>query len=599
MRFLKFLAKAVVVVFALIGVLFVLGILAIGAAWRSLPGIAVAPPPASMVLTFDLADGLSEAAADSPFSFAGLGGKSVTMLDAVRGIEAASKDSRVKVLLLHLGSGDLDIARAQELGDAVAEFRKSGKFVLAFAESFGEGGNPGSHYLLATAANEIWLQPSGDLELTGAAVQSPFFHSLFDKLGIVARMDRREEYKGALDSLLADSMTAPVRANMQALVDSWVDQMAAGIARNRHLDPKLARQLIDQGPYGAPAAKTAGLVDATRYWDEAVTAAKEHAGGDSKTYALADYIGNLPAAPKGTPRIAVIYGVGDVVLGKGDSNPLVGSLNMGSKTISDALHKAVDDPDIAGIVLRINSPGGSYVAADAIWREVKRAKEKGKPLVVSMGGVAASGGYFVAAPAAAIVAEPGTITGSIGVFGGKFLLKDLLSKIGVTVDGVSAGANALMESTVTDYTPDQWAQGGSRSRPYLCRFPRQGRSGPEDEQGCGGGRRQGPGLERAEAKQNGLVDQLGGLMTAVDLLRPLAKIAPDAQVSVEPYPQQHRQAACSHRPADGWRWGCRDIGIPGAPAAGRRTLADGARPRRRGRPPTSACARRCPEAYRF
>src|SRR4029077_627667 len=173
MRFVKFLAKAVVVVFALIGVLFVLGILAIGAAWRSLPGVASAPPPASMVLTFDLADGVSEAAPDNPFSFAGLGGKSVTMLDAVRGIEAAAKDGRVKVLLLHLGSGDLEIARAQELGDAVADFRKSGKFVLAFAESFGEGGNAGSHYLLATSANEIWLQPSGDLQLTGAAVQSP------------------------------------------------------------------------------------------------------------------------------------------------------------------------------------------------------------------------------------------------------------------------------------------------------------------------------------------------------------------------------------------------------------------------------------------
>lgn len=536
MRFVKFLAKAVVVVFALVGVLFVLGILAIGAAWRSLPGVAVAPPPANMVLTFDLADGVSEAATDSPFSFAGLGGKSVTMLDAVRGIEAASKDSRVKVLLLHLGSGDLDIARAQELGDAVADFRKSGKFVLAFAESFGEGGNPGSHYLLATAANEIWLQPSGDLELTGAAVQSPFFHSLFDKLGIVARMDRREEYKGALDSLLADSMTAPVRANMQALVDSWVDQMAAGIARNRHLDPKAVRQLIDQGPYGAPAAKTAGLVDATRYWDEAVTAAKEHAGGDSKTYALADYIGNLPAVPKGAPRIAVIYGVGDVVLGKGDSNPLVGSLNMGSKTISDALHKAVDDPDIAGIVLRINSPGGSYVAADAIWREVKRAKDKGKPLVVSMGGVAASGGYFVAAPAAAIVAEPGTITGSIGVFGGKFLLKDLLSKIGVTLDGVSAGANALMESTVTDYTPDQWARvEADLDRIYADFLDKVGQGRKMSKQAVEAVAK-GQVWSGAAAKQNGLVDQLGGLMTAVDLLRPLAKIAPDAQVSVEPYP---------------------------------------------------------------
>src|SRR6266478_3535669 len=174
MRFVKFIAKSILVIFALVGAFVVLGILAIGLAWRSLPGMTAATPPAATVLTFDLADGLTEAAPDNPLSFAGFD-KSVTMRDAVRAIEAAAKDSRVKVLLLHLGSGDLDLAHAQELGDAVADFRKSGKFAIAFAESFGEGGNSGSHYLLATSANEIWLQPSGDLQLVGASLQSPFF----------------------------------------------------------------------------------------------------------------------------------------------------------------------------------------------------------------------------------------------------------------------------------------------------------------------------------------------------------------------------------------------------------------------------------------
>ncbi len=535
MRFVKFLAKSVVVIFALIGLLFVLGILAIGAAWRSLPGVAVAPPSANMVLTFDLADGVSEAGSDSPFSFAGID-KSITMLDAVRGIEAAAKDGRVKVLLLHLGTGDLDISRAEELGDAVADFRKSGKFVLAFAESFGEAGSGDSQYLLATSANEVWLQPSGDLLLTGAALQSPFFHGLFDKLGIVARMDRREEFKGALDSLMADAMTPPVKANMQALVDSWVDQMAGTIAKNRHVDMQAARRLIDQGPYGAPAAKAAGLVDVTRYWDEALAAAKQHAGSDSKTFSLTDYAANMPKPAKGTPRIAVIYGVGDVVLGKGDSSPLFGSVNMGSKTVGDALHKAVDDSDITGIILRIDSPGGSYVAADAIWREVKRANDKGKPLVVSMAGVAASGGYFVAAPASAIVAEPGTITGSIGVFGGKFLYKDLLGKIGVGVDGVSAGANALMESPVQDYTPDQWKRVETDLDRVYADFKDKVGQGRRMSADAIEAVAKGQVWSGTAAKQNGLVDQLGGLMTAIDVLRPLAKIAPDAQISIEKYP---------------------------------------------------------------
>jgi protease IV len=538
MRFVKFIAKSILVIFAFVGAFVVLGILAIGLAWRSLPGVTAAAPPATTVLTFDLADGLTEASPDNPLSFAGFD-KSVTMRDAVRAIEAASKDDRVKVLLLHLGSGDLDLAHAQELGDAVADFRKSGKFAIAFAESFGEGGNTGSHYLLATSANEIWLQPSGDLQLVGASLQSPFFRSLFDKLGVVTRMDRREEFKGAINSLTDDSMPAPQRANMQSLVDSWVAQMADAIAKNRHIDPALARQLIDRGPYGAGAAKSAGLVDATRYWDEALAAAMEHAGSGAKTFSLADYAAALPAPPKDAPRIAVIYGIGDVVLGKGDNNPLFGKLSMGSQTLADALHKAVDDKDIAGIILRIDSPGGSYVAADAIWREVKRAKEKGKPLVVSMAGVAASGGYFVAAPAAAIVAEPATITGSIGVFGGKFVIKDLLAKFGVTLDGVSSGANALIDSPAADYTPAQWAiLEADLDRIYGDFLEKVG---------------QGRGMSKAAvravakgqiwsgtaAKENGLVDKLGGLLTAVELLRPLAKIGPDAPVVLEQYPNNN------------------------------------------------------------
>ncbi len=537
MRAVKFIAKSILVIFALIGAFVVLGIVGLGLAWRSLPRVTAAAPPATAVLTFDLADGLSEATPDNPLSFAGFD-KSLTMRDAVRAIEAAAKDDRVKVLLLHLGSGDLDLAHAQELSDAIADFRKSGKFTLAFAESFGEGGNAGSHYLLATSASEIWLQPSGDLQLVGAAMQSPFARSLLDKLGIVTRMARREEYKGAINSLTDDSMPAPQRANMQALVDSWVGQMADAIARNRHIDAALARQLIDRGPYSAGAAKTAGLIDATRYWDEAESAALGRAGAGAKTFSLADYAAALPEPPKGTPRIAVIYGVGDVMLGKGDNNPLLGQHSMGSQTLADALHKAVDDKDIAGIILRIDSPGGSYVAADAIWREVKRAKDKGKPLVVSMAGVAASGGYFVAAPAAAIVAEPATITGSIGVFGGKFVIKDLLAKLGVTLDGVSSGTNALIDSPAADYTPAQWALlQTDLDRIYGDFLDKvaQGRGMNKDAVRAVA---KGQIWSGAAAKANGLVDKLGGLLTAVDLLRPLAKIGPDALVSIEQYPNQ-------------------------------------------------------------
>jgi protease-4 len=210
---------------------------------------------------------------------------------------------------------------------------------------------------------------------------------------------------------------------------------------------------------------------------------------------------------------------------------------MGSQTLADALHQAVDDSGIAGIILRIDSPGGSYVAADAIWREVKRAKDKGKPLVVSMAGVAASGGYFVAAPAAAIVAEPATITGSIGVFGGKFVIKDLLAKIGVTFDGVSSGTNALIDSPSVDYTPAQWANlQADLDRIYSDFLDKvaQGRGMSKEAVRAVA---KGQVWSGMAAKENGLVDKLGGLLTAVDLLRPLAKIGRDAPVSLEQYPK--------------------------------------------------------------
>jgi protease IV len=535
MAVLKFFAKALVVILALVGTFVVVCVVGLILAWRSLPGMTATPPPATAVLTFDLADGLTEAGSDNPLSFAGLG-KSIIMRDAVRGIEAAAKDDRIKVLLLHLGSGDLDLAHAQELADAIADFRHAGKFALAFAESFGEGGSAGSHYMLALSANEIWLQPSGDLALVGAAIQTPFFRTVLDKLGVVARMDHREEFKGAIYSLTDSSMPEPQRANMQALVDSWTAQMADAMAKGRHMDTAHARQSIDGGPYAAAAAKSAGLIDTVAYWDQAQAAALKHAGTDAKTFALADYIAALPAPPADSPKIAVIYGVGDVTLGGGQGNPLFGGYSMGSKSIADALHKAIDDTAISGIIFRIDSPGGSYVAADEIWREVQRAREKGKPLVVSMAGEAASGGYFAAAPAAAIVAEPATITGSIGVFSGKIIFADLLNKLGVTVDNVSSGRNALIDSPTVDYTPQQWAQLEADLDRVYGDFLDKVAAGRHMSRDAVRAVAKGQIWSGLDAKQRGLVDALGGFNTAVELLRPLAKIEPSTPVVLEQYP---------------------------------------------------------------
>jgi protease-4 len=349
-------------------------------------------------------------------------------------------------------------------------------------------------------------------------------------------MDHREEYKGAMNSLTETSMPAPQRANMQALVDSLTAQLTAALARNRHLDAAAAGKLIAGGPYSGEAAKAASLVDRLGYWDEAESQALSRAGAGAGTVDLSDYVAGLPDPPASAPKIAVIYGIGEVSLGHSRGAPLFGRSTMGAESIAEALHDAVDDSKIAAIIFRIDSPGGSYVAADTIWREVARARDRGKPLVVSMGSLAASGGYFVAAPAARIVAEPGTLTGSIGVFAGKFVIKDLLAKLGINVESVAGTPNALAESMTTDYTPEQWAALERELDRIYDDFMSKVAAGRHLDKAAVHAVAKGQIWTGADAKTRGLVDELGGLGTATAAVKRLAKIAPDTLVNLEQYP---------------------------------------------------------------
>jgi protease IV len=535
MRALRILGKIVIVLLAILGGLTIALAVTAGLAFNHLSRLTAAPTPEKAVLVFDLANGVIDALPESPLARIALN-KTVTLQDALRGLDAAATDDRVKLVLIRLGSAGIDFVHAQELGDEITSFRRSGKPVIAFTESFDEGGETNSRYLLATAASEIWMQPSGSMSLAGASLQVPFLKDTLDKLGITARMDHREEYKGAVNSLTEASMPAPQRANMQGLVDSLTAQLTAAIARNRRLDPAAAQKLVADGPYSAEAAKAASLLDRLGYWDEAEGQALGQAGGGAATVDLSDYVARLPDPPASAPKIAVIYGIGEVSLGHSRGAPLVGQATMGARTVADALHEAVDDSKIAGIIFRIDSPGGSYIAADTIWREVARARELQKPLVVSMGSLAASGGYFVAAPAATIVAEPGTLTGSIGVFSGKFVIKDFLAKLGINVDGVAGTPNALAESMTRDYTPEQWAALERELDRIYDDFMSKVAAGRHLDKEAVHAVAKGQVWTGADAKTRGLVDELGGLGTATAAVKRLARIAPDATVDLEQYP---------------------------------------------------------------
>src|SRR5262245_39804752 len=296
-------------------VAFVLLVVLVFAALPHMFQEAKRPVPDSAVLTLDLADGVSERGAAGPLALASLG-RGLTLRELVLGLDAAGRDKRVKGLVVRLGAGDMQMARAQEIRDAVLAFRQHGKFAIAFAETFGEVGDGNTHYYLATAFDEIWLQPSGDVGLKGVRLESPYFKPALDALGVIARVDQREEYKGAFDPLTSASMPPPVRENYQRLVDSWVQQIADGIAQGRKLEPAAARALIDRGPFLAEEALQEKLVDKLGYWDELQKAVDERGSAGPEKSAdkiarmkLIDYAADL-TPPANAPHIALVYGLG-------------------------------------------------------------------------------------------------------------------------------------------------------------------------------------------------------------------------------------------------------------------------------------------------
>ena len=389
-----------------------------------------------------------------------LGGGSMNVLAVIETLEKAATDDHVDGVIVYVDGGGFGMARVQEVRDAITRFReKSGKWVVAFAETFGELGPGNQGYYLATACDEIWLQPSGGLGLTGLTSEAMFVRGALELVGVQPRGDHRKEYKNALNMFTARRYTDAHREAARALIDDMFGQMVADIAARRGLEPDKLRALIDEGPFLAPRALELGLVDGLAYRDEVVAKVKARAGEDAKLLYAGPYRERAGRPwEHGDKAVALIYGVGQVARGPSSFDPLSGESSMGSDTVTAAFRSAIAADDVAAIVFRVDSPGGSAVASDAIWREVVRAKEGGKPVVISMGNLAASGGYYVSAGATKIVAHPATITGSIGVLAGKAYTRDAWNKVGVTWDMVSTSYNAGMWSSVQDYDAAGWAK---------------------------------------------------------------------------------------------------------------------------------------------
>jgi len=497
----------------------------------------VTPLADNIILSVDLTRGLAEGPSEDRLLRL-LVGAEPTLRDVLDAIEKASDDPRVKVLLARVGDDQLGLGKIQELRDAVAAFRAKGKTALSFADSFGEFGPGTRPYYLATAFDEIWLQPMGNVGLTGLYTEIPFLKGTFDLLGIAPQFDHREEFKTAMNSLTETKMTPPHREEVDALLASISGQVIHGIAEGRKLAEAEIREAIDHGPLLADEARQAKLVDRLGYRDEVMAAAKSRAGTGVELIGVTSYLDRAGRPHREGATIALIYGTGLIERAAGSTNPLTGSNVMAANEIGRAFRAAVRDPKVHAIIFRIDSPGGSVVASESIWREVVHARERGKPVIVSMGDVAGSGGYYVAAPADKIVAEPATLTGSIGVLAGKLVVSDLLQKLGLSTDSAQIGANAAMFSSTSDFS----ARAHSRLEAFLDEtykgFKDHVASGrhmtQEEVEAVAKGRV----WSGEDAKSRGLIDELGGTTVALRLAKEAAGLAPNATVELTVFPRE-------------------------------------------------------------
>lgn len=455
--------------------------------------------------------------------------------DTVEAILRASIDKKVRMLIARVGVSGMSLGKTQEIRNAVLTFRKSGKKAIAFAESFGEFGPGNNAYYLATAFDEIYLQPSGNIGLTGLSMKTPFARRFLEKIGVAPRLAHRKEYKTAAYTFTQRRYTAPHLEADRALLNSMASQIIRGIAEERSLDPEKVDSLINEGPFNAKDALAAKLIDGIAYRDQVYETAEKEAGEKASFLYLSEYLKRAKSPFKGRKKIAVIYGVGPVVKGKSRYSPLGGHI-MGSDTVSSAFRAAVRDSSVKAIIFRINSPGGSYVASDTIRRETVKARQAGKPVIVTMSDVAASGGYFVAMAADKIIAHPGTITGSIGVVSGKMVTSELWRKIGIQWGEIFTHENADMWSTTENYTRKQWQYLETWLDEIYNDFLKKVAEGRNMDMESVRKAAKGRVWSGKDAKELGLVDELGGFQVAVREAKAAAGISPEESVGLKVFP---------------------------------------------------------------
>ncbi len=517
--------------FAVVGVLTVLLLSVLGiagyAAWRSF--VTAAPElPSRMLLTVDLRGTLDNAAGADPIDL--LIGEGRAGLDEVLlALDAAAEDPRVAGVVARIDATAHGFAAAQELRAAIARLGEAGVPTLVHAESFGEGGPGNEGYYLASAFDEIWMQPGGLVAITGLSLEMPFLRGLLDRIGVMPEVMRREAYKTVFENFTERAPSAANREMLEAILDDLFVTFGEGIAAGRKLDPATVLELVDGAPFTGEEALAAGLLDRIGYFDEALAAARARSGGADEV-ALEDYAAALEPVPE-APVVALVHASGTILQGR-----IPEAEGIGSETLREALSAALEDETVEAVLLRLDSPGGSAVASITISRAIDRLRAAGKPVVVSMVNTAASGGYWIASRADRILAWPATLTGSIGVVSGKPVLAGLWRKLDVDWASLRRGRNAGIWSLNEPYDAGARARMERILDDLYDRFKATVAEGrgldPEQVEAVAKGRV----WTGRQALERGLVDRFGGLREALAELRSLLGLAVDAPLALVPYP---------------------------------------------------------------
>ncbi len=505
-------------------------VIAIGAALffqlRNTPSV-----PANSVLVMKISGDMPDYTPEDPTAELFGISQPQSLLSFISSLKNAKSDSRIGGVLIDIDFPGIGWGKADEIREAIADFKTSGKPIYAFMEI---GSN--KEYYLAAACDKIFLPPSGDLYINGLAANVMFYKGTLDKIGVEMEVVQIGKYKNAPDGYTRKDMSEGHREVMNAILDDYFNRIVSAVADSRKKTPEDVKAIIDNAPYDAVKAQSQGLIDGALYRDQVYDELKKQLGykedGHLRTIAGREYheaIRDNFSSGKDAD-IAVIFASGAINIGRSTGGGFGGEATVGSDTVVRAVNDAAEDSSIKAIVLRVDSPGGSALASDLMWHAIENAKAK-KPVVVSMSDVAASGGYYIACNANKIVAEPSTLTGSIGVFMGKPIVKGLFDWAGVTSETIKRGKNAGLFDTTAKWSPEERAkiEESARKIYYDDFVPKvsKGRNKTVEEIDAIG---QGHVWTGAQAKQNGLIDEFGGFEKAVEVAKDLIGLSADKSV---------------------------------------------------------------------